>query len=76
MSRLPSVTGAQVIRALERAGFAVARQRGSHVFLSHPDGRSTVVPVHRGETLGPGMLRKIARDAQLTREELLALLRQ
>jgi len=75
VSRLPAATGAEIVRALERAGFAVARQRGSHVFLKHPDGRSTVVPVHSGETLGMGMLLKIARDAELTRDELRALLR-
>ncbi len=61
--------------ALERNGFAIVRQRGSHVFLRHPDGRATVVAVHRGETLGPGLLLKIAHDVKLTRDELLALLR-
>lgn len=70
MSRRPAVTGAAAIRALTRAGFTVARQRGSHVFPKHPDGRATVVPVHRGETLGPGMLLKIARDVDLTRDQL------
>ena len=75
MSRLPTVTGADLVRALERAGFAVARRRGSHVFVKHPDGRATVVPVHRGETLGPGMLHKIARDIDISREQLRDLLR-
>lgn len=63
------------MRALARAGFDVARQRGSHVFIRHPDGRATVVPVHRGETLGVGMPSKIARDLELTRDELLATIR-
>jgi predicted RNA binding protein YcfA (HicA-like mRNA interferase family) len=62
------------VRALERIGFVVARQRGSHVFLKHADGRATVVPVHRRETLGPGILLKIARDIEMTRDELLALM--
>ena len=75
MSRLPTVTGADLVRALERAGFAVARRRGSHVFVKHPDGRATVVPVHRCETLGPGMLHKIARDIDISREQLRDLLR-
>lgn len=74
MTRLPVVPGARVIRALERAGFISVRQRGSHVFLRHPDGRATVVPVHKGEDLGRGILRKILRDAELTREEFLELL--
>ena len=50
-------------------------QRGSHIFLKHPDGRSTVVPVHKTEDLGRGLLRKIIHDADMTKEEFLELLR-
>ena len=74
MTRLPLVPGARLVRALERAGFALVRQRGSHIFLRHPDGRTTVVPVHKGEDLGRGILRKILRDAELTPEEFVELL--
>ena len=75
MSRLPAVTGADVIRALRAIGFELARQRGSHAIVRHPDGRSTVVPLHAGESLGPGLLLKIARDVGLSRSELIRLLR-
>jgi predicted RNA binding protein YcfA (HicA-like mRNA interferase family) len=74
MTRLPRVKGRAVVRALERAGFLVDRTRGSHVFLKHPDGRATAVPVHSGETLGPGLLRAILRDTDLTVEQLIGLL--
>ncbi|HWK88667.1 MAG TPA: type II toxin-antitoxin system HicA family toxin [Longimicrobium sp.] len=74
MSRLPRVTGRKVIRALCKAGFEVARTRGSHHFLRHADGRVTVVPVHAGETLGPGLLNQILADVNLTRDELIAML--
>ena len=74
MTRLPAVSGERVVRALERAGFILVRQRGSHIFLRHPDGRATVVPVHKGEDLGRGILRRILRDAELSREEFLELL--
>ena len=74
MSRFPSVTGKQVIAALKKAGFIAERQKGSHVFLRHPDGRSTVVPTHTGETIGPGLLSKILRDAELTKGNLTKLL--
>lgn len=74
MSRLPRPTGEAVIRALGKIGFAVLRIKGSHHFLQHPDGRSTVVPVHSGETLGPGLMSKILRDVELTRVELADLL--
>ena len=42
--------------------------------LAHSDGRVTVVPVHAGETLGPGIMRQILRDADLTVEMLIELL--
>jgi len=74
MSKLPSVTGENVVRALTKAGFVVVRQRGSHVYLRDQEGRATVVPVHKGESVGIGLLRKIMRDAELDREEFLKLL--
>lgn len=70
MSTFPAVTSTQLIRALRRFGFAVVRIKGSHHFLQHPDGRGTVVPVHRGETIGRGLLAQILRDCDLTREQL------
>jgi predicted RNA binding protein YcfA (HicA-like mRNA interferase family) len=42
--------------------------------MRHPDGRTTVVPVHSGETLGLGLLSKILRDTEQTRDELEDLL--
>ncbi|MCJ7601169.1 MAG: type II toxin-antitoxin system HicA family toxin [Desulfobulbaceae bacterium] len=51
MSTLPSITGGRLIRALSKNGFEVIRIKGSHHFLQHPDGRCTVVPVHRGESI-------------------------
>ncbi|OGO03640.1 MAG: hypothetical protein A2Y72_06695 [Chloroflexi bacterium RBG_13_53_26] len=74
MSRRPRVTGQAAVRALCRIGFEMARQRGSHMFLKHADGRATVVPVHAGEVLGPGLVSKILRDARLTQEEFRELL--
>ena len=70
MSRLPRLKGKELIRLLEKAGFEVLRTRGSHVFLKHRDGRVTTVPVHSGETLGPGLLRSILRDVELSPEDL------
>jgi predicted RNA binding protein YcfA (HicA-like mRNA interferase family) len=73
MSRNPRVTGAELVAALERAGFRVLRTKGSHHFLRHEDGRSTVVPVHSGETIGPGLLHRILRDCQLTADQFAKL---
>ena len=74
MSTLPALTGRQLIRALRKIGFEVFRTKGSHHFLRHPDGRCTVVPVHRGETIGRGLLAQILRDCEITCDELRKLL--
>jgi predicted RNA binding protein YcfA (HicA-like mRNA interferase family) len=70
MSPSPALTGKQLVAALGKAGFEVVRIRGSHHFLRSADGRTTVVPVHAGETIGPGLLAKILRDCELSREDL------
>jgi len=74
MTRLPRVSGADVVRAPQQDGFLVVRQKGSHAFLRHADGRATVVPLHAGETIGPGLLSKILRDARMERERFERLL--
>jgi len=59
-----------VIAAHAGVGFEVARVRGSHHFMRHPDGRSTVAPAHTGEVLGPGITAKILRDCDLPADAL------
>jgi predicted RNA binding protein YcfA (HicA-like mRNA interferase family) len=58
------------MKALRKQGFALVRVKGSHHFLRHSDGRCTVVPVHRGEAIGSGLLAQILRDCDLTKENL------
>jgi predicted RNA binding protein YcfA (HicA-like mRNA interferase family) len=74
MTRLPRLDGRAVIAALGRAGFEVVRIKGSHHLLRHADGRTTTVPVHGTEIIGPGLLGKIIRDCELRREAFLDLL--
>ena len=64
----------KVIRALENIGFRQIRQKGSHLFMRHPDGRTTLIPIHPGEKIGKGMIRKIINDAELTRDEWFELI--
>ncbi len=64
----------EVVRALEKFGFAPVRQRGSHIILKHPDGRATIVPYR--EEIGRGLIRTIIREAQLDREEFLKALEE
>jgi len=70
MTQYPSLTGKQIIALLKKKGFLAVRQRGSHVFMQHPDGRATVVPVHSGETIGTGLLSKILKDVEMTKDDL------
>jgi len=74
MTKLPALTGKILIAALLRAGFEVVRIKGSHHYLRHPDDRCTVVPVHAGETIGSGLLAKILKDCDLSRDDLLRFL--
>lgn len=74
MTSAPSLTGKELLAVLRKAGFEVLRIKGSHHFIRHTDGRSTVVPVHSGETIGPGLLAKILRDCEFSREQFQKLL--
>ena len=66
--RLRLCSGAEAVKNFERAGWTVARQRGSHVMMVKPDYEYTLsVPQH--SELGPGLLRKLLRQADLTIEE-------
>ncbi|MGA2061736.1 MAG: type II toxin-antitoxin system HicA family toxin [Thermoguttaceae bacterium] len=69
MSKLPRLRGKKLIALLKRADFDVIRIRGSHHFLQHPDGRRTVIPIHAGEHIGPGLFLKILADCEITRDE-------
>lgn len=73
MPKLPRRRGREVIAALRQAGFEVVRVKGSHHFLKRPDGRCTVVPVHAGEIIGPGLMKTILNDAEITVEQFLEL---
>ena len=68
------ITGKEILRALQKAGFVEKRIKGSHHIMAHPDGRRTVVPVHAGETIGPGLLSHILRDCEMSQDDIKALL--
>ncbi len=75
MSRLPQVSARQMLAALERAGFATRRVKGSHHYLVHKDDptRRTTVAVHSGD-LPPRDVRHILKQAKLSRDEFRKLL--
>jgi len=75
MSKLPLLSANEIIKALQKMGFKKLRQEGSHVFLQHSDGRTTVVPNHPGEDVDRGLLNKILKkDLGIEREEFLKYL--
>jgi len=74
--KLKPVKAEKVIKALSKLGFQIVRQKGSHVIMKHPDGRVTVIPVHKGEEFGRGILREIIKDAKVSKEEFLKLLKK
>jgi predicted RNA binding protein YcfA (HicA-like mRNA interferase family) len=71
VGNVPVLKPREVVARLERLGFTLVRQRGSHQQLRHPDGRGTTVPFHAGRDISPLLLRQIARDINLPIEELL-----
>jgi predicted RNA binding protein YcfA (HicA-like mRNA interferase family) len=75
MPKLPVVSAKDCIRALQKAGFYIDRQKGSHITLkrSDPPARTTV-PNHR--ELKPGILHRVLRDADLTIEEFIELMNE
>ena len=73
MSRLPQVSGPEVVRALQKIGFFVRRQHGSHIILRRDDPfAQTVVPQHR--QIDRGTLRAILRQTEITADELIEML--
>jgi predicted RNA binding protein YcfA (HicA-like mRNA interferase family) len=62
MSKLPVVDSTRIVRILNRKGFMLSRQSGSHAIYRHLDGRRTTVPIHPGRDLGKGLLRQIMKD--------------
>jgi predicted RNA binding protein YcfA (HicA-like mRNA interferase family) len=74
MPRLPNLTGKQLIAILEKKDFVFQRQKGSHVRMKDSKNRVVTVPVHANKILGKGLLIKILRDAEISKEELINLL--
>ena len=74
MTKLPRVTAREIVAALERAGFSLARQSGSHMIYKNAAGKRVTVPFHAQKTLHPKLLKSILRDADISPDELKNLL--
>lgn len=70
MAILPKVTAAQIVSVLEKHGFVLSRQSGSHKIYKNASGKRVTVPFHAGKILHPKILKSILRDADLSAENL------
>ena len=69
--KLPLLDAKELIKILNKMGFDVIRQRGSHIYMKHKDGRCTVVPMHAGRDIGRGLLKRILNEIDMSREDFL-----
>jgi predicted RNA binding protein YcfA (HicA-like mRNA interferase family) len=69
MSRLPLVDAQTMEKLLVLLGFERVRQKGSHVFYRHGDGRTTTVPQHKGRLLARPLIREILREIDVSVED-------
>lgn len=69
MSKPPILKAKELIKIVEKLGFVNARNKGSHFFFKHRNGRTTVIPVHPGKTIGLGLMRSILKDIGMSVDE-------
>ncbi len=75
MPKIPRISGAEAVKAFMKIGYNSVRQRGSHIRLLHNDPRRLPLTIPNHKELGIGLLRKLLRNAQMTVDELIELLR-
>ena len=69
MSKPPVLKPKELIKILIKLGFVNTRSNGSHFFFRHLDGRTTVIPLHAGKTIGLGLMRGILSDIKISIDE-------
>jgi len=75
MSRLVLVNAINLEKLVFKLGFTKMRQKGSHVFYRHTDGRTTTIPFHTGKDIPRPLLRKILNEVKISVDEYNDLLR-
>ena len=76
MSKLVLIDAVKLEKLLFRLGFIKARQKGSHAFYRHPDGRTTTIPFHIGKDLPRPLLRKVLNEIKISVDEYNSLIQQ
>ena len=75
MSKLKLINAQRMEKLLLRSGFVKVRQKGSHAFYRHPDGRVTTVPHHKAKALARPLIREILREIEISVDEYNSLLK-
>jgi len=70
MPRLPRLTAREIAAALEKAGFSLTRQSGSHKIYKNAASKRVTIPFHGSKILHPKLLKSILRDAGMSPEDL------
>ena len=76
MTRLKVINSKKMEKLLFKVGFERVRQKGSHVFYRHPDGRTTTIPHHSGRDLARPLIKEILREIELSVDEYNEYLRK
>jgi len=76
MSKLPMANFKTMDKLLHRLGFATVRQKGSHVFYRHADGRTTTLPNHGHKDIARPLMREILREISISPDEFVELLEE
>jgi predicted RNA binding protein YcfA (HicA-like mRNA interferase family) len=76
MSRLPIIDSKRFEKILLKLGFIIVRQKGSHVFYKHTDGRYTTLPHHPGRDLGRSLTRRILKEINLSPEDFTDIIKK
>jgi len=74
MSKMPLTNAATLEKIILKLGFIFIRQKGSHRFYRHPDGRYTTIPHHGNIDLGRPLIREILKQVEITTEDYQSLL--
>ncbi|WP_373492856.1 type II toxin-antitoxin system HicA family toxin [Aquiflexum sp.] len=75
MSKLPIIDTLTFEKILTSLNFQIVRQKGSHVFYRHPDGRYTTLPHHKGTDISRPLIRSILKQINLNTEDFIKILR-
>jgi len=76
LPKIPPISPNKIVKILEKSGFKVIRQKGSHVIMINDKRTRIVIPMHPGKDIKPGLVRAIMREAGISREKFVALLKE